>query len=108
MGYVDDPEGFHKGCRHRVDPHGYCEGSVLQTDDEVIHMMLRIADREVGGLAVAESRDDGVTWSEPAVTGSTDACSLFQFGCLPERPLLRPVVPATAQPPRPAGPGHQR
>ena len=83
-GYVDDPEGFHKGCRHRGDPHGYCEGSFFQTDDGVIHMMLRIADREAGRLAVTESRDDGITWSEPAVTGYTDACSRFQFGRLPD------------------------
>ena len=47
-------------------------------------MMLRIADRGAGRLAVGESRDDGVTRSEPAVTGYTDACSRFQFGRLPD------------------------
>ena len=33
---------------------------------------------------VAVSEDDGETWSEPAVTGYTDACSRFQFGRLPD------------------------
>ena len=71
-------------------------------------MMLRIADREAGRLAVTESRDDGVTWSEPAVTGYTDACSRFQFGRLPGRPFLRPVVSATTQSPHADDPRHQR
>ena len=82
--YVDDPEGFHKGCRHRGDPYGYCEGSFFQTDDGVIHMMLRIAGRDGQRLAVTESRDDGATWSEPAVTGYTDCSSRFHFGRLPD------------------------
>ena len=71
-GYVDDPEGFHKGCRQRGDPHGYCEGSFFQTDDG-IHMMLRIADREAGRLAVTESRDDGVLFDRHYLLGGEES-----------------------------------
>ena len=35
-------------------------------------------------LAVSESRDDGVTWSEPQWTGCTDSRSRNQFGRLPD------------------------
>ena len=31
--YVDDPEGFRKGCKLRGDSTHYCEGSFFQTDD---------------------------------------------------------------------------
>ncbi len=35
-------------------------------------------------LAVAESRDDGETWSEPELTDFTDCGSKMQFGRLPD------------------------
>ncbi len=77
--YVDDPAGFHQGCRHRRDERDYCEGSFFQTDDGVLHMMLRTSEPR---LAVAESRDDGRSWSEPALTGYTDCCCRHHFGRL--------------------------
>jgi len=84
-GYVDDSEGFHKGCDYREarlgDEIHYCEGSFYQTEDSVIHMMLR-TDRDY--LAVTESFDDGETWSEPQLTDYTDCQARFHFGRLPD------------------------
>jgi hypothetical protein len=82
---VDDPEGFHKACRHRGDETEYCEGSFYQTHDSVVHMMLR-TDRH--RLAVTESQDRGETWSEPMWTGYTDCRCRFQFGHLPDGRFL--------------------
>lgn len=75
--YVDDPEGFWKGKHHRGDSHACCEGSCYETDDRVIHMMLRT---ETHRLAVTESRDAGATWSEPMLTDYTDCNCRFHFG----------------------------
>ena len=83
--YYDDPEGFWYGKRHRGDSSAFCEASCYQTDDGVIHMMLRIErSKEVGRLAVAESEDNGSTWSEPKITTFTDANCRFHFGRLPD------------------------
>ena len=58
-----------------------CEGSFFQTDDGVIHMMLRSnSDR----LWCSESRDDGETWSEPFPTDYSDDGSKHHFGRLPD------------------------
>jgi hypothetical protein len=85
---VDDPEGFHKACAFRHDPRNYCEASFFQTDDGIIHMMLRTVplpdEKHDGLLALTESRDDGRTWSEPLLTGYTDCSCRFQFGRLPD------------------------
>lgn len=84
---VDDPEGFHKACRHRGDkmddgrPLELCEGSFYQTGDGVIHMMLRTNQHL---LAVTESHDGGETWSEPMLTGYSDCRCRFHFGRLPD------------------------
>jgi hypothetical protein len=85
---VDDPEGFHKACFFRRDPRNYCEASFYQTDDGVLHMMQRIdpiaPNPSEGLLAVTESVDDGVKWSEPMMTSFTDCGCRFQFGRLPD------------------------
>ncbi|HHV43822.1 MAG TPA: hypothetical protein GXX57_04035 [Firmicutes bacterium] len=77
--YVDDPEGFHKGCRYRGDRGKFCEGSFFETDDGVLHMMLRTQEHY---LAVSTSFDQGVTWSEPSPTSYVDGNSKHQFGRL--------------------------
>jgi hypothetical protein len=85
---ADDPEGFQKACFFRHDSPSYCEASFYQTDDGVIHMMLRTISRpgeqHKGLLAVSESKDDGATWSEPRMTSYTDCCCRFHFGRLPD------------------------
>lgn len=80
-GYHDDPDGFWYGRKHRGDSHPCCEGSFYQTADGVIHMMLRT---ESGWLAVCESHDDGVTYSEPMRTDYSDSNCRFHFGRLPD------------------------
>ncbi|MGC9469577.1 MAG: sialidase family protein [Anaerolineae bacterium] len=81
--YRDAPGRFQLEARRRGSPIAYCEGSFFQTDDGVIHMMLR-TDSERGRLAVTESRDDGATWSEPVLTDYTDCQCRFEFGRLPD------------------------
>lgn len=58
-----------------------CEGSFFQTDDGVLHMLLR---SNAEYLWVTESRDDGESWSDPAPTGYTDDGTKFHFGRLPD------------------------
>jgi BNR repeat-like domain len=85
---ADDPEGFHKGCAFRHDPRLYCEASFYQTDDGVIHMLMRTLpippETHDGLLAVTESSDDGKTWLEPRLTSYTDCSCRFHFGRLPD------------------------
>lgn len=79
--FVDDPEGFHKACEYRGDTTHYYEGDFFQTNDNVIHMMLRTSHSK---LAVTESNDNGESWSEPRWTDYTDARCRFDFGRLPD------------------------
>ena len=58
-----------------------CEGSFYQTDDAVLHMMLR---SNGGVLWHSSSVDDGETWSEPLPTEFSDDGSKFHFGRLPD------------------------
>jgi hypothetical protein len=58
-----------------------CEGSWYQTDDGVLHMLLR---SNTEWLWVTESRDDGATWSTPARTAFSDNATKFHFGRLPD------------------------
>jgi hypothetical protein len=78
--YIDAPQEFSRGQAFRDDPYHTCEGSCYQTDDGVVHMMLRTSEHR---LAVVESRDRGETWSEPVLTGYTDCACRFHFGRLP-------------------------
>ena len=57
------------------------ESSFFQTDDGIIHMMLRT---NTDYLWCSESYDDGVTWTEPYPTNFTDCWAKFQFGQLPD------------------------
>jgi len=58
-----------------------CEGAFYQTDDEVLHMLLRTN----GSLLwCSESQDDGEHWSDPFPTGMTDDGSKFDAGRLPD------------------------
>ena len=79
--YVDCTQGFWFGKEYRGDDSTCCEGWPYQTDDGVIHMMLR---SESDYLKVTESRDNGETWSEPMVTDYTDCHCRFHFGRLPD------------------------
>jgi len=77
----DDSEGFWIAMRLQGWPVGLCEGSFYQTDDGVIHMLLRSGTPR---LWLTESVDDGSTWSSPVQTGFSDNGTKFHFGRLPD------------------------
>jgi len=61
-------------------PAGLCESSFIQTDDGVIHMLMRSG---TDYLWCSDSFDDGETWGEPYRTKFTDNRTKFQFSRLP-------------------------
>ena len=82
---VDDSEGFWKVQARMGWPAGLCEGSFYQTDDGVLHMLLRATGPgHAGRLWLTESVDDGATWSAPIETQFTDNNAKFHFGRLPD------------------------
>jgi hypothetical protein len=73
-----------------------CEGSFFQTDDGMIHMLLRATDNGWRGrLWVTESKDNGSHWSLPVETGFTDNDSKFHFGRLPDKRFYYVGIPDT-------------
>ncbi|MEW6753798.1 MAG: exo-alpha-sialidase [Candidatus Latescibacterota bacterium] len=77
----DDSEGFWRVRECAGWEPGLCEGSFYQTDDGVLHMLLRSGQQR---LWVTESGDDGETWSWPEPTAFTDCNTKFHFGRLPD------------------------
>lgn len=74
-----------------------CEGSFFQTDDHVIHMLLRATDDGwKGKLWLTESKDNGVQWSFPVETNFTDNDSKFHFGRLPDKRFYYIGIPDSA------------
>ena len=66
-------------------PAGLCEGSFYETDDGVIHMLLRLTGRNhAGKLWLTESHDDETTWSAPVETDFSDNDTKFHVGRLPD------------------------
>jgi BNR repeat-like domain/BNR/Asp-box repeat len=96
-GHCDDPEGFWYSKAARGDAFIVCEGSCYETDDGVVHMMLR-CEGGLGWLAVTESRDLGETWSEPVLTEFTDANCRFHFGRLPDGRFFAVSCPEPGSP----------
>ena len=81
----DDSEGFGRVMARMAWPVGLCEGSFYQTDDGMIHMLLRsVGPGQAGKLWLTESCDDGATWSSPSEVDFTDNCTKFHFGRLPD------------------------
>ncbi len=80
-GIVDDSESFWKVQADAGWPVGLCEGSFYQTDDGIIHMLLRTNTER---LWVTESGDDGQSWSAPTPTEFSDNATKFHFGRLPD------------------------
>lgn len=78
---VDDSESIHHVTAfHAWDANLICEGSFYETDDFVLHMLLR---SNTDKLWVSESRDNGESWSAPVPTAYTDDGSKFHLGRLP-------------------------
>jgi hypothetical protein len=81
----DDPASFGSVARRQGWPVALCEGSFYQTDDGVLHMLLRNTGRQSANRSwITESRDNGSTWSEPALTDFSDCNAKFHFGRLPD------------------------
>jgi hypothetical protein len=80
VGY-DDSESFHRAAVNNNWEVDLCEGSFFQTDDGVLHMLLR---SNTNYLWQSDSYDDGQTWSEPRQTRFTDSKSKFHCGRLPD------------------------
>ena len=60
----DNPATFYAPAEKSGFP-PLCEGSFFQTDDNVLHMLLRVTGKGwKGKLWLTESKDDGVTWSK--------------------------------------------
>ena len=89
-GVSDNPSSFWELAKQRGWPVGLCEGSFYQTDDGVLHMLLRAEGdgarlRTRYRLWQTESRDNGLTWSDPIESDFSDTCTKFHFGRLPDR-----------------------
>ena len=78
---VDDSESFWQVQQMMGWPVGLCEGAFYQTDDGVVHMLLR---SNTEWLWQTESRDNGATWSAPSPTEFSDNATKFHFGRLPD------------------------
>ena len=81
----DNPWSFWKVSKGMELPVSLCEGSFYQTEDSVLHMLLRSAGTGFAGyLWLTESKDNGISWSRPVETKFTDNDHKFQFGRLPD------------------------
>jgi hypothetical protein len=73
-----------------------CEGSFFQTDDNIIHMLLRVTGKGwKGKLWLTESRDNGEKWSRPVEEAFSDNDSKFHFGRLPDKRFYYVGIPDT-------------
>ncbi len=91
----DNPATFYAPAeKNHLPP--LCEGSFFQTDDGIIHMLLRVTGKGwKGKLWLTESKDDGVHWSFPIETNFTDNDSKFHFGRLPDDRFYYMGIPDT-------------
>jgi hypothetical protein len=73
-----------------------CEGSFFQTDDNILHMLLRVTGKGwKGHLWLTESKDNGGSWSQPAEAPFSDNDSKFHFGRLPDKRFYYVGIPDT-------------
>ncbi|WP_161964383.1 exo-alpha-sialidase [Mucilaginibacter endophyticus] len=73
-----------------------CEGSFFQTDDNVLHMLLRVTGKGwKGHLWLTESKDNGKSWSHPAEAPFSDNDSKFHFGRLQDKRFYYVGIPDT-------------
>jgi hypothetical protein len=80
----DDPASFWDVARDQGWQTALCEGSFYQTDDCVLHMLLRGTGKHRHRLWLSESHADGATWSPPVETDFSDTDAKFHFGRLPD------------------------
>ena len=91
----DNPATFYAPAeKNNLPP--LCEGSFFQTDDGIIHMLLRVTGKGwKGRLWLTESKDNGSYWSFPVETDFTDNDSKFHFGRLPDKRFYYVGIPDT-------------
>ncbi len=91
----DNPATFYKPAeKNNLPP--LCEGSFYQTNDNVLHMLMRVTGKGwKGKLWVTESDDNGTHWSFPRETNFTDNDSKFHFGRLPDKQFYYVGIPDT-------------
>ena len=91
----DNPATFYAPAeKNNLPP--LCEGSFFQTDDGILHMLLRVtAEGWKGRLWLTESKDNGAHWSFPVETKFTDNDSKFHFGRLPDKRFYYVGIPDT-------------
>jgi len=73
-----------------------CEGSFFQTDNHILHMLLRVTGKGwKGRLWLTQSGDNGLNWTRPIATSFSDNDSKFHFGRLPDRRFYYVGIPDT-------------
>jgi len=81
----DDPAAFWPVWKRQGWPSAMCEGSFYQTDDRVLHMLLRSTGEQRSLWCwLTESHDDGLTWSAPTETRFSNIDAKFHLGRLPD------------------------
>jgi BNR repeat-like domain len=91
----DNPATFYSPAEKTGVP-PLCEGSFFQTDDGILHMLLRVTGKGwKGRLWLTESKDNGTTWSLPAEAPFPDNDSKFHFGRLPDHRYYYVGIPDT-------------
>ncbi len=91
----DNPATFYAPAeKNNLPP--LCEGSFFQTNDGILHMLLRATGEGwKGRLWLTESKDNGMHWSFPVETEFTDNDSKFHFGRLPDKRFYYVGIPDT-------------
>jgi hypothetical protein len=91
----DNPASFYAPAKAMGLP-ALCEGAFYETDDSVIHMLLRVTGKDwKGKLWLTESKDNGAHWSRPVESGFTDNDSKFHLGRLPNGLFYYVGIPDT-------------
>ena len=91
----DNPRTFYAPAeKNNLPP--LCEGSFFETDDGILHSLLRVTGKGwKGRLWLTESSNKGINWTKPVETAFTDNDSKFHFGRLPDKRFYYVGIPDT-------------